>query len=75
MIDRDHSLSVTRQAELLAISRGSVYHLPRPVREADLALMRRIDELHLEHPFIALACCATNSPGKAFTSGGATSAR
>jgi putative transposase len=52
MIDRDHQLSVTRQAELLAISRGSVYYLPRPVSEADRALMRRLDELHLEHPFM-----------------------
>ena len=52
MIDRGHDLSVTRQAELLDISRGTVYYLPRPVGDADLALMRRIDELHLEHPFM-----------------------
>lgn len=51
MIDRDHDLPITRQAKLLNISRGSVYSLPRPVSDADLALMRRIDELHLEHPF------------------------
>ena len=42
MIDRSQELSITRQAELLGISRGSVYYLPRPVSEADLALMRRI---------------------------------
>lgn len=41
-----------RQAELLGISRGSVYCLPRPVSDADLAFMRRIDELHLVHPFM-----------------------
>jgi putative transposase len=52
MIDRDHKLSITRQARLLNISRGSVYYLPQPVSPADLALMRRIDELHLEHPFM-----------------------
>jgi len=52
MIDRDHPLSITQQAQLLGISRGSVYYLPRPVSDADLALMRRIDELHLEHPFM-----------------------
>jgi len=52
MIDRDHDLPITRQAELLAISRGSVYYLPRPVSDADLALMRHLDELHLEHPFM-----------------------
>lgn len=51
MIDRDHELSVKRQAELLGISRGSVYYHPEPVSESDLRLMRRIDELHLEHPF------------------------
>ena len=52
MIDRTHDLTITRQAELLEISRGSVYYLPRPVSAGDLALMRRIDELHLEHPFM-----------------------
>jgi putative transposase len=52
MIDRDHRLCITRQAALLEISRGSVYYLPRPVSEADLVLMRCIDELHLEHPFM-----------------------
>jgi putative transposase len=52
MIDREHQLTITRQAKLLGMSRGSIYYLPRPVSEADLALMRRIDELHLEHPYM-----------------------
>ena len=52
MIDRDHKLSITRQAKLLDISRGTVYYLPQPVSPADLALMRKLDELHLEHPFM-----------------------
>jgi putative transposase len=52
MIDRNHELSITRQAELLELSRASVYYLPRPASDADLALMRRIDALHLEHPFM-----------------------
>ncbi len=52
MIDRHDQVSVTRQAQLLGISRGSVYYLPRPVSQADLALMRRLDELPLEHPFM-----------------------
>ena len=52
MIDRKHRLSVTRQAQLLGLSRGAVYYLPQPVGAADLALMRRLDELHLEHPFM-----------------------
>ena len=51
MVDRNHRLSVTRQAKALGISRGSVYYLPRPVSEADLKLMRAMDELHLEYPF------------------------
>ena len=51
MIDRSHRLSVTRQAQQLGISRGSVYYLPRPVSPADLAIMRRIDELHMAYPF------------------------
>ena len=52
MIDREHPLSVTRQAELLGMSRGTVYYLPRPLSDDDLELMRRIDKLHLEHPFM-----------------------
>ena len=51
MIDRNHDLPVKRQAELVDISRGSVYYLSKPVSENDLALMRVIDEMHLEHPF------------------------
>jgi putative transposase len=51
MIDRKHDLPIARQAAALNISRGSVYYLPRPVPDADLAIMRRLDRLHLEHPF------------------------
>jgi len=52
MIDRTHGLSVSRQAELLNISRGSVYYLPKPTSEGDLALMNAIDKLHLDFPFM-----------------------
>jgi putative transposase len=51
MIDRSHKLSLSKQAAAVGISRGSVYYLPKPVSAVDLALMRRIDELHLELPF------------------------
>ena len=51
MIDREHGLAIAKQAEALNNSRGSVYYLPRPVPEADLAIMRRLDRLHLEFPF------------------------
>jgi len=51
MIDRPHGLSLTKQARAVGISRGSVYYLLRPVSAGDLALMRTIDELHLDYPF------------------------
>ena len=51
MIDGGHDLSIMRQAQLLELSRSAVYYRPQPTSAADLALMRRIDELHLEHPF------------------------
>ena len=51
MIDATHELPVVRQAQLLDLARSTVYYLPKPSSAADLALMRRIDELHLEHPF------------------------
>jgi putative transposase len=51
MIDNSAKLSVSRQAILLGISRGSVYYQPRPVSDADLKLMHRIDKLHTAFPF------------------------
>jgi putative transposase len=50
MIDREHDLPLVRQAELLKLSRSSLYYKGRPVRAATLAIMRRIDERHLEYP-------------------------
>ena len=51
MINRKHDLPITKQAQVLRISRGPVDYLPRPMPEADLAIMRRLDRLHLEFPF------------------------
>jgi putative transposase len=51
MIEPSHALPVVRQCTLLDLSRSSVYYTPQPVSASDLALMRRIDELHLNHPF------------------------
>jgi putative transposase len=51
MIDRNHALPIARQAELVGISRGNVYYLPRAVSAADQQLMKRIDALNLAHPF------------------------
>ena len=51
MIDREHDLALTRQAKILKLSRSGLYYRPRPAPPADLAVMRRIDELHLDYPF------------------------
>lgn len=51
MIDRGHDLSIVRQAKVLKLARSTVYYEPRPVSAEDLALMRRLDELHLDYPF------------------------
>ena len=52
MIDRDHDLAVTHQARLLNISRGSVHYQTQQCRAEEHDLMRRIDELHLDYPFV-----------------------
>jgi len=52
MITREAKLPVTRQAKLLGLSRASVYCTREPIDAADLAVMRRIDALHLELPFL-----------------------
>ena len=51
MIDPISKLSINRQAHVLGISRGSVSYQPRPISDADLKLMHRIDKLHMELPF------------------------
>lgn len=51
MIDRTHELPLSRQARVLKLSRSSLYYRPRPVSAADLTVMRRLDQLHLDHPF------------------------
>ena len=51
MIDRSHELPLTRQAQVLKLSRSSLYYQPQPVSPADLTIMRRMDELHLDYPF------------------------
>jgi putative transposase len=51
MISRTHALQMVRQCQLLELSRSTAYYQPTPVSSADLALMRRIDELHLAYPF------------------------
>lgn len=51
MIDRTHELPLVRQCQILELARSTAYYQPVPLSPEELALMRRIDELHLEHPF------------------------
>jgi len=51
MMDRTHALPMMRQCQLLKLARSTAYYQPRPVSDTVLVLMRRIDELHLQHPF------------------------
>ena len=51
MISKDSSLPITRQCQLLELNRSSVYYQRSPIADEDLAMMRRIDEMHLERPF------------------------
>jgi putative transposase len=53
MIDRQHELPLTRQSEILELSRSSIYYQAVAVSERDLKLMRLIDEIHMKHPFMA----------------------
>ncbi len=69
MIDRTHGLAVARQATLLGLSRATVYYTPRPVPASDLALMRRIDELHRELPFAGNRMLRDLLRGEGFSTG------
>jgi putative transposase len=69
MIDPKHEVAIRRQAELLGISRSAVYNAPRPLPEADLALMRRIDALHLEYPFAGARTLRDLLSGEGFEAG------
>jgi putative transposase len=64
MIDREHNLPLVRQADVLRLSRSTLYYEPRPVPATDLAIMRRIDALHLDYPFAGrrcATCCAARA--------------
>lgn len=65
MIDRNHELPIKQQAELVGISRGNVYYLPRAASEADQRLMKRIDAINLAHPFAGSRMCPTCSTARA----------
>ena len=44
----DHALSRTRRCELLGVARSTAYYPPQAISDEELALMRQIDEMHLE---------------------------
>ena len=69
MMDATHALSISRQAQLVGISRGSVYYMPKTVGVADLVLMRRLDALHLEHPFMGARMLRDQLNREGFTVG------
>ena len=52
MVDRGAPLPVTRQCELLKVTRSTVYYRPAPLPEDTLGIMRALDEIHLELPFL-----------------------
>jgi len=52
MIDRDHSLPITRQCRILNLSRSGIYYAPVPVSDRDMELMRIMDKAHLDHPYL-----------------------
>ena len=54
MINRNHSLSLVKQCDTLALARSGLYYQPRPDSDADLKLMRLIDEIHLNRPFLGV---------------------
>jgi putative transposase len=51
MVDRTDPLPVTRQCGLLELPRWTFYHVPKPVTDEELELMKLIDRCHLEHPY------------------------
>jgi len=52
MITKEHQLPITKQCTILELSRSSVYYVPVPVSDNDRELMRLIDEIHLEEPYL-----------------------
>ena len=52
MIQKTHKLPKTRRCELLSLPRSSSYYQPKSIPEADLALMKLIDRIHLDKPFL-----------------------
>jgi hypothetical protein len=69
MIDREHELPITKQAQALGIGRGGVYYLPRPMPPQDLAIIRRLDQLHMDYPFAGARMLSGLLNGEGFAIG------
>jgi putative transposase len=52
MIDKEHPLPITKQCQILQLSRSGVYYMPVLLSDKDRELMRLIDEIHLEEPYL-----------------------
>jgi len=66
MIDRQAELSIVRQCALLNITRSSFYYEPRPLSDETLALMKAIDQLHLERPYLGSRAMVDRLKDKGF---------
>lgn len=53
-VDKAHTLSITKQCELLSIPRSSYYYQPNKESALNLALMRLIDEKHIKYPWLGV---------------------
>jgi len=51
-ITKEHRLPITRQCQILAINRSNAYYRPLGISDKDRRLMRLLDELHLNYPFM-----------------------
>lgn len=54
MIKSNQKLSIVRQCKLLDIHRSGIYHQPKPISPVNLTLMREIDEIHINRPFLGV---------------------
>ncbi len=66
LVESNAALSMRRQCELLAVNRSSLYYDPVDPDEDELALMRRMDELHLKHPFFGSRMMTRTLKGQGF---------
>ncbi len=69
MIDKEHPLPITRQCTILNLSRSGIYYTPVPISDGDRELMRIIDEIHLEEPYLGSGGIKSILKRRAYTAG------